>query len=251
MKQEIATKKFSIIIPIYNEERAIHSLYFSLKATMDSLKQSYEIIFVNDGSRDRSLEMLNNINLEQSNLVIVNLSKHSGQSIAMQAGFDIAQGELIITMDGDLQYDSVDIPKLLNKINEGYDVICGWRRKRKDSLEKVLLSKIFANMRRIVFKEKIHDPGCTFRVFKRDILKNIFLFSGVHRFFTLITLKLGYKIGEIEVEHYHRRFGHSKYNVWNRLPEVVMVLIQLSLFDIYKLMKRNFKLNLQYEQIHK
>lgn len=230
--------KFSVVIPLYNEEDSIKDLHLSLKKVMDTLGTSHEIIFINDGSKDRSQQILNSICVEQSNLTIINLSKHGGQSIAMQAGFDVARGELIITMDADLQNDPQDIPKLLDKMKEGYDIVCGWRYDRKDPYTKLFISRVACVIRRIIFKEDVHDPNCTLRIFKRGVLKNISLFKGAHRFFTLIMLKLGYKLGEIKVEHRQRRFGKSKYNISNRLFEGIIAILLFSLFDIKSLMKR-------------
>ena len=233
--------KFSIVIPIYNEEETIIPLYSSLRHAMKKMGQFYEIIFINDGSTDSSLDMLKSINLESAHLVhlvIVNLNKHSGQSIAMQAGFDTAGGELIITMDGDSQNDPEDIPKLLNKMNEGYDIVCGWRYNRRDSWSKVFISKIASAMFRIITKENIHDFGCTLRIFKKEVLKNVYLSIGMHRFFILIMSKLGYKVAEVKVKHHPRRFGRSKYNIRNRLLECLIDSMRISLFDIHRLMKR-------------
>lgn len=237
--------KFSIVIPIYNEEETVVPLYLSLKRVMDRMEQSYEIIFVNDGSTDNSLGVLNSIDSKPANLIIVNLNKHSGQSAALQAGFDIAEGELIITMDGDLQNDPEDIPKLLEKMKEGFDVVCGWRYNRIDPFSKVFPSKIASTFLRIITRENIHDFGCTLRIFKKEILKNVYLSGGMHRFFVLIMFKLGYKIGEVKVKHYPRRFGCSKYNISNRLLQCLIDSMRILLFDIKKLMKRKSNKNCQ------
>lgn len=230
--------KISVVIPIYDEEGSIRKLYLSLIKVMARLGAPYEIIFVNDHSKDRSLEVLNSLDLQPSNLTIVNLKEHSGQSMALQAGFNIVQGELIVTMDADLQNDPEDIPNLLCKINEGYDVVCGWRYNRKDPFTKLLVSRISRVIRRIVFKEKVHDPGCTLRIFKKDVLKDISLFKGAHRFFTLIMLRQRYKIGEIRVKHHRRKFGKSKYNINNRLFEGIITFIKFFLFDVNYLMRK-------------
>jgi glycosyltransferase involved in cell wall biosynthesis len=229
--------KFSIVIPIYNEEQSIVPIYLSLRRVMERMEQSYEVIFVNDGSSDRSAQVLNSIDLKPPNLTIVNLNKHSGQSAAMQAGFDVAEGELIITIDGDLQNEPGDIPNLLDKMKDGYDVVCGWRYDRKDPWGKLLASNIACTLRRIITKEDIHDFGCGLRIFKKEVLRDIYLSSGMHRFFTLITSRLGYKTGEIKVKHCPRRYGISKYNIHNRLRQCIMDTIRILLFDIHQLMK--------------
>lgn len=221
--------KFSVVIPVYNEEPSIPLLYMSLKDAMDKMGQPYEIIFVDDCSTDNSVDVLSSIGSETSNLIAISLNKHSGQSVAMQAGFDTAKGELIITMDGDLQYDPKDIPNLLNKMREGYDIVCGWRYNRIDPQSKLLTSKAACALRRMITKENIHDFGCNFRIFKRTVIKNIYFSGGMHRFFTLIMFRLGYKAAEVKVEHRFRRFGHSNYNLYNRLAECLVDFIRISL----------------------
>lgn len=231
--------KFSVIISVYDEEQTVTPLYYSLKKFMDRLEQPYEIIFVNDGSRDKSPEVLKSINLSPANLVIVDLDRHRGQSTALQAGFDISQGEFIITMDADLQNDPEDISRLLDKLKDGYDVVCGWRRNRKDPRSKVITSHLASFFLRLMVRQNIHDFGCPLRILKKDILKNIYLSKGMHRFFTLLMFKLGYKIGEAEVNHYPRRFGKSKYNIHNRLFESLFVFFRISLSGIHNLMKHH------------
>ncbi len=230
--------KFSVVIPIYNEEGSIRQICFSLKNAMDKLGRPYEIIFVNDGSDDKSLSVLNSVDLRLPDLVVVNLKKHSGKSQAMQAGFDTAQGELIITIDGDMQYEPNDILRLLEKMEEGYDAVCGWRYKRNDPWIKKISSKIAVTARRHITGERLHDPACNLAIFKKDVLKNIYLSKGMHRFIMLIVFKLGYKVGEVKVGHCQRRFGESKYNIHNRLFEGIIDLALLSLFDIRQLIKQ-------------
>ncbi len=229
--------KFSVVVPIYNEEKAFMLVYNSLKNVMDKIGQTYEIIFVNDGSTDKGPDMLKSIDSNPANLIIVDLDKHRGQSVAMQAGFDIAQGEFIITMDGDLQNDPEDIPYLLDKLKDGYDVVCGWRYNRKDPWSKVITSNLASFFLRLMIKQNIHDFGCTLRIFKKEVLKDIYLSKGMHRFFVLIMFKLGYKIGEVKVNHHPRRFGESKYNIHNRLFECLTDFIYILSFDICDLMK--------------
>lgn len=226
--------KISVIVPIHNEKFSIRPLYLSLQQSMGATGQLYEIIFVNDYSTDGSLNELNGLCLGAKNLTIISLSRKYGQSLAMQAGLDIACGELIVTMDGDLQNDPQDIPKLLNKMNEGFDMVCGWRHKRNDPYGKVLVSKVASFARRIVTGERIHDFGCGLRVFRKDIVKDVYLSSGMHRFFALIIFKRGYKIGEVKVKHSPRRFGYSKYNIHNRLRECLFCFIRILFFDIPK-----------------
>lgn len=231
--------KYSVVIPLYNEKKSIVRLYFSLKHVMDGMRQPYEIILVNDCSIDGTFETLTSIDLSPGNLIIINLEKHSGQSIALQAGFDVARGEFIITMDGDLQNDPGDIPLLFDKLKDGYDAVCGWRHNRKDPRSKVVISNLVSFFLRIMVKQNIHDFGCPLRILKKEVLKNVYLSKGMHRFFALLMLKLGYKIGEVKVNHRPRRFGESKYNIHNRLFECLFIFLRISLYDIHKLMEHH------------
>ncbi|MFA5147303.1 MAG: glycosyltransferase family 2 protein [Candidatus Omnitrophota bacterium] len=229
--------KFSVVIPIYDEEGSVEPLYLSLKSVMDRMKEPYEIIFVNDCSRDGSLQALKNIDAAPAHLTIVSLRRHSGQSAALQAGFDAARGETIITIDGDLQNDPGDIPCLLDKIKSGYDVVCGWRYDRKDPWHKIAASRIANLVCRIAAREKIHDTGCTLRVFKRSVLKDVRLSENMHRFFTLIMARRGYSIGEVKVSHSRRKSGKSKYGILNRLGWVTD-LIRIAGSDMDDLMRQ-------------
>ena len=201
---------------------------------MGKIGEPYEIIFVNDCSTDGSLDKLKSIPFSSPNLTVITLKKRYGQSVAMRAGLNIARGELIITMDGDLQNDPKDIPKLLEKMEEGCEIVCGWRYNRKDSWGKVSISKIICAIRRIITKENVHDFGCSLRVFKKDLLEHIYFSKSLHILLPLIMFKLGFKIGEVKVIHYPRRFGTSKYNVFDRLI-LIRDFIHIMLFPIFNL----------------
>ena len=235
--------KFSVVVPVYNEEESILPLCSSLKRVMSNLKEEYEVI-INDSSQDQSLKVLTSVDFKPADFIIVDIKDRSGQSCALQSGFDIARGEIIITMDGDLQNDPNDIPKLLDKIKEDYDIVCGWRYHRKDPWDKIFISKIANYFRRVIAKEKIHDVGCTLRVFKKEALKDVYLSWCMHRFFTLIMSRLGYKITEVNVIHCHRRFGRSKYNLHNRLFEGLAGLCYFLFCDIHRVVtkKANYKI---------
>lgn len=219
-------KKYSVIIPIYNEEESLLPLYYSLKSVMERLKAPYEMIFVDDGSTDRSFEKLKNIAASSASLTVISLNGRCGKSAALQTGFDAAQGEILITLDGDLQNDPEDIPKLLEKMNQGYEIVCGWRVDRKDPFHKKIASKIANRVRTALLQEKIHDVGCGLRVFKKTVLKKIRLWGNQHRFFTALVLRQGFRIGEEKVNHRFRQFGKSKYGIWDRLVEGIADLIR-------------------------
>jgi glycosyltransferase involved in cell wall biosynthesis len=186
--------KFSIVIPVFNEEKILPLLYPALKEIMDSLGQSYELIFVNDGSTDGTDEFLRSLTRCDSSLSVITLENNQGQSAALQAGFDGAKGEYIVTLDGDFQNDPADIPGLWEKLNEGYDLVCGWRQKRSDFWLKVLEAHLACVLRRLITRERIHDFGCGLKIFRRNLLGKIRLASGRHRFFALLALRAGYKV---------------------------------------------------------
>jgi glycosyltransferase involved in cell wall biosynthesis len=217
--------RFSVVIPVYNENRSLSLFYPALKKAMDGLGQSYELIFVDDGSTDGSLEVLRGLSSRDSALVVVELDKNQGQSAALQAGFERTCGEYIITLDSDFQNDPADIPELWEKLNEGYDLVCGWRQKRSDPWLKVQESHIACALRRLITREKIHDFGCNLRIFRRNLLGEIRLSSGRHRFVALLALRAGYKVTERKVSHLPRRFGKSRYKAFARLPQCLKDLI--------------------------
>lgn len=221
----------SVIIPVYNEEKNIFPLFNRLKKELDGIKKSYEIIFVDDGSTDKTLFNINKIKRENESIIIIHSTKNQGLSSALNSGFKKASGKIIITMDGDSQNDPKDIKKLLKKLSEGYDVVCGWRYKRKDCLfVKKIPSKIFNFLIRLLFKLKIHDSSCTLRVYTKKSIKNLELAEGMHRSIPLILAKKGYKIGEVKVRHHPRKHGKAKYNSPKRFFKAISNLIKLRFF---------------------
>lgn len=230
---------YSVIIPIHNESETINELYIQVKSVMDNLTGKYELIFVDDGSTDTSIEELKKLNSNlQGKHTIVSLQKKYGKATALQAGFDAACGKVIITLDGDLQNDPKDIPKLLEKINEGYDIAFGWRWKRRDSFSKLTQSQIASLIRHVTTRDTIHDVSCTISAMKSDVIKNIYLYSGLHRFFSYLVTKLGYKITEVKVTHHERKHGISKYGFLNRFFQGFADLLRVLFVDTKKLMKR-------------
>ena len=238
---KLSIMKYSVIIPIYNEEEALLPLYYSLKEVMGKLNEKYEIVFVDDGSTDSSLERLREICSEIGALAIVILKERVGKAEAIQAGFDNAAGEIYITLDGDGQNPPAAILTLLDKMKEGYDVVFGWRRRRQDRTKKRIASKMANIIRRFTTKEKIHDVGCAMRVFRKKDVEHVCLSKGLHRFFSAIMIKLGYKVGEIEIDHCPRKTGISKYGVWDRLLEGFVDSIRFSFIDIHTLMSHERK----------
>lgn len=199
--------KYSVVVPIHDEEGNIKQLDLELRQVMDKLG-SYEIIYVNDGSKDHSLNELKKL----KNKVIVDLNRNYGQSIALDAGFKAAQGEIIITLDGDLQNDPQDIPKLLEKLQkDNLDVVAGWRKKRKDKSGIKILTRIGRLFRRILIKDPVHDTGCTLRVYRREAAKSLDLWGEMHRYILALLRWKGFTIGEVVVNHRPRGSGKTKY----------------------------------------
>ncbi len=204
-------KKISVVVPLYNEEDNVVKLHEKIVSACKEIKQEYEIIFVDDGSRDDTVRNAKKL----SPLILIELRKNFGQTAAFDAGFKASNGDIIITMDGDLQNDPSDIPLLLNKMDEGYDIVSGWRKKRQDSLEKKIFSRTANLLRKILLKDSIHDSGCSLKAIKREALEEVDLFGEMHRFIPAILEFDGWKVGEVEVSHHPRIHGKTKYN-WKR-----------------------------------
>ncbi|MCP3901094.1 MAG: glycosyltransferase family 2 protein [Desulfobacteraceae bacterium] len=223
----------SIVIPLLNEEKNLQILFDEISNVFSGSELSYEIIFVDDGSTDSSLEFLKDLQQKHSQVVVVSLRKNFGQTAAMSAGFDIAGGEIIVSMDADLQNDPNDIPILLKKIEEGFDIVTGWRFDRKDPFISRKLPSLLAN-KIISFSTgvKIHDYGCTLKAFKREVIENLHLYGEMHRFIPAIASAMGISITEVKVNHRPRRFGTSKYGI-SRTVRVILDLVTVKFLLSY------------------
>ena len=225
---------FSVIVPLFNEEDNVRPLVGALIPVMDGLNNPFEVILVNDGSRDATPLILEELAAEDARIKVINLRRNTGQTAAMMAGFDHATGDIIIPMDGDLQNDPADIPRLLTKLGEGYDVVSGWRQERKDELFLRKVPSWFAN-RIISFVSgvKLHDYGCTLKAYRRDVLSGVRLYGELHRFVPIFASWQGARIAELPVNHRERRFGVSKYGL-NRIFKVLLDLILVSFLTKYQ-----------------
>ncbi len=204
----------SIVIPVYNEETNMRFLIPQLKNVLDNLKRGYEIIFVDDGSSDNTGAIIEKEATKNPEIKLITLRRNFGQTAAMSAGFDAAVGEVIIPMDGDLQNDPEDIPRLLEKIDEGYDVVSGWRINRQDNfLTATLPSNIANKFISMITKVHLHDYGCTLKAYRREILQGIELYGEMHRFIPALASLVGVNVTEIPVNHHPRTHGKSKYNL--------------------------------------
>jgi glycosyltransferase involved in cell wall biosynthesis len=214
----------SIVVPIYNEAESLPTLVQAIADAVQDTSLSYEIICVDDGSRDGSTEILMDIALQRTDLKAVILRRNYGQTPAMAAGFECAEGQVIVTLDGDLQNDPADIPILLAKLNEGYDLVSGWREKRQDAaLTRLLPSKIANWLIGKVTGVKIHDYGCSLKAYRAELIADMNLYGELHRFLPALAFIEGARITEIPVRHHARRFGQSKYGL-GRTIRVVMDL---------------------------
>ncbi len=222
---QVLKNTLSILIPVFNEEENISLLYDRLITALKKTDRAYEIIFIDDGSSDGSLEALLDISKKDPNVKIVSFSRNFGQTAALSAGIDSSRGDIIIPMDGDLQNDPEDILSLLKEIEEGYDVVSGWRKNRKDPFFTRRLPSIIANkVISIIGGVHLHDYGCTLKAYKRDILKNIRLYGEMHRFIPIYAHWIGARVAEIPVNHFPRRSGSSKYGM-SRVFKVILDLM--------------------------
>jgi len=228
-----STLDLSIVIPLLNEEENIPELYSELTEVLATINRSSEMVFVDDGSTDTSFQLLEKLQEEDPRVVVVSFRKNFGQTAAMAAGFDYARGDVIVTMDADLQNDPRDIPLLLEKIDEGNDVVTGWRYDRKDAFINRRLPSMIAN--KIISKTtgvNLHDYGCTLKAFRQEIIKTIKLYGEMHRFIPAIASGMGISIAEVKVNHRARKYGTSKYGI-SRTFRVILDLLTVKFLLSY------------------
>lgn len=219
--------EISIVFPILNEEKNLEELHSRITKTLVKLGKEYEVIAVDDGSTDRSFEILKQLHGQDSRLKAIKFRRNFGQTAALSAGFHYAGGNIIITMDSDLQNDPDDIPRLIDKMNEGYDVVSGWRADRKDKFISRRLPSILAN--RLIVKMtgvKLHDFGCTLKAYRKEVTDNINLYGEMHRFIPALAKWVGAEITEIKVKHHPRKHGKSKYGI-SRTIRVILDLMTI------------------------
>jgi len=223
----------SILIPVYNEEGNLSLLYEKLVSALKKVGRAYEVIFVDDGSSDGTMEILLDLREKNPNVKIISFSRNFGQTAALSAGIDSSKGDIIIPMDGDLQNDPEDILMLLQKIEEGYDVVSGWRKGRKDPFLTRRLPSIIANkIISWIGGVYLHDYGCTLKAYRRDILKNIRLYGEMHRFIPIYAQWIGARVSEIPVRHFSRGSGSSKYGM-SRVFKVILDLMVVKFLVSY------------------
>jgi len=220
----------SVVIPLYNEEENVEILHERLDATM-KLIGDYEIVYVDDGSTDGTLRLLEQIQARDENVVVLSLRRNFGQTAAFAAGFDFARGDVVVTMDGDLQNDPTDIPKLLEAIKE-YDLVSGWRKKRQDSFSRTFPSKMANWLISKVTGVRLHDYGCSLKAYRRDVVKNLKLYGEMHRFIPAVASWYGVRIAEVETIHHPRLRGKSKYGI-SRTMKVLLDLVTVKFLQSF------------------
>ncbi|MDP1809412.1 MAG: glycosyltransferase family 2 protein [Actinomycetota bacterium] len=224
----------SLVIPVYNETESLDALFAELKSTLGALAYTWEIVFIDDGSFDGSFEKLLQIQADCPQVGVVQFRRNFGQTAALSAGFDFAHGNIIITMDADLQNDPADIAVLLAKLDEGYDIVSGWRHARQDSwLNRKLPSKIANWLISRLTKVALHDYGCTLKAYRREVVKNLNLYGELHRFIPALANERGARVTEVKVNHRRRQFGRSKYTL-SRTSRVLLDLANVKFLLEYR-----------------
>lgn len=227
------TVDISIVVPVYNEQDNVEAVYSAISSSLQAMGCSYEIVMVDDGSSDGSYKLLASLAAKDPALKVIRFRRNFGQTAAMSAGFDCAKGDIIIPMDGDLQNDPADIPRLVEKIHEGYDVVSGWRRDRKDTFVTRKIPSLIANavISRLTGVH-LHDYGCTLKAYRREVLDGINLYGEMHRFVPALASQFGAKVAELPVNHFPRLHGVSKYGI-SRTLRVILDLMTVKFLMAY------------------
>jgi glycosyltransferase involved in cell wall biosynthesis len=224
----------SIVIPLYNEEENVEPLYDQLKAALEGVGREYEIIIVDDGSTDGSFDVLKRLHGDEKRLKVIRFRRNFGKAAALSAGFETAEGEVVITMDGDLQDDPQEIPRFLQKLEEGFDLVSGWKKQRRDPFSKRWPSRVFNWTVSFLTGLRLHDLNCGFKAYRREVIQELQtrLYGGLHRYIPVLAYARGYRVGEITVAHRPRQRGHSKYG-WERFLRGFLDLLTVILLTRY------------------
>ncbi len=213
----------SIVVPVFNEEESLEAFYEELGRVLTSLKESSEVIFVDDGSTDSSLEILKKFASKNKEVRVFSFRRNLGKSEALSLGFEKSKGDFVVTLDADLQDKPTEIPNLLKLSKQGTDLVCGWRKDRKDKKKMLVISKLFNRVMNYIFGLKIHDYNCGLKSYRRDLAKSLRLYGGLHRFIPLLAVQNGFTVDELAVHHEVRKFGKSKYGfskVFKDIPDL-------------------------------
>ena len=211
MTTELAGPRLSIVVPLFNEEESLPELHEQIRSVLTTEEWSYEIIFVDDGSRDASLRVLNELSECDENIRVISFRRNFGKSAALATAFKAARGTYVVTMDADLQDDPHEIPALVSKLEDGFDLVSGWKKKRYDPISKTWPSKLFNAVTSKLAGIRLHDFNCGLKAYRHDVVKEIPVYGELHRFLPVLAHKIGYRITEIPVQHRARKYGHTKF----------------------------------------
>lgn len=217
----------SAVVPVFNEEESLKAFYKVLVSNLPNLDKAYEIVFVDDGSTDKTLEILKDLEAKNTNIKILSFRKNRGKAEALTSGFKIAKGDFIVTLDADLQDRPEEIVKLIKKQKEGFDLVFGWRKDRKDSIQKIISSKLFNFLVGTFWGIRLHDYNCGLKLYTKEVAKSLNLYGGMHRFIPLLASENGFSVTEIPVVHEKREFGKSKYGfakIFRDIPDMLTIL---------------------------
>jgi len=226
-------EKISVVIPVYNEADSIDILHDALEKVLDKMDLSYEVLLIDDGSIDTTYDKLIAINEKNPNFKIIKFRRNFGQTAAMRAGFEYASGQVVVTMDADLQNDPTDIPALIEEMKKGFDIVSGWRKNRKDKLisrrfPSVVANKIISGL----FGVRLHDYGCTLKAYRKNVIENIELYGEMHRYIPAVASSMGVKVAEVPVKHHSRKYGKTKYGI-SRTIRVILDIITIKFLLTY------------------
>jgi glycosyltransferase involved in cell wall biosynthesis len=223
----------TVLIPLYNEDESLKELHQQLRSTLGRMNVRYELLFVDDGSTDRSFQVLRDLKRLDNRISIIRFRRNFGKSAALAVGFEKAQGRIVITMDADLQDDPSEIPGLVKKINEGYDLVSGWKRVRRDPLSKTIPSKFFNFVTRIMTGVKIHDFNCGLKAYRNEVVKSVRVYGELHRYIPALAQWEGFIVGEMPVNHRARKFGKTKFGLgrfWKGFLDLLTMLFTTRYF---------------------
>lgn len=222
----------SVVVPLLNESQSLEELHLRLVEVLEASQRPFEIIYIDDGSTDGSLEILKAIYSRDSRVKVLSFRRTYGKSAALAVGFEEAQGEIIVTIDADLQDDPKEIPNLIEKLESGYDLVSGWKKHRKDPISKTIPSRLFNMLVRMVTGLKIHDINCGLKVYKRQVTRQFKLYGQLHRFLPVFAFKEGFRVGEMAVTHHPRKYGKTKYGI-RRFQHGILDLMTVVLITTY------------------
>ncbi len=223
----------TVVIPLYNEEDSLKELHQQLRTGLSRVTNKYEVIFIDDGSTDKSFDVLRGLKRLDNRMKIIRFRRNYGKSAALSVGFENAQGNIVITMDADLQDDPAEIPSLVKRINEGFDLVSGWKKVRRDPITKTIPSRFFNFVTSMMTGIKIHDFNCGFKAYKKEVVKTVKVYGELHRYVPVLAHWEGFKIGEMVVNHRPRKFGKTKFGIgrfWKGFLDLVTVLFTTRYF---------------------